>query len=171
MTNAKADVVSVRTGRQEYAPLIAAVLLLALCIPMHAGFMLIFAAPLTAVWIIYSVVVAVRTPARLRPQVVKALVLAGAFSVIAFAHLYYAHAARTAAQQVADAVMSFKAREGRYPDRAAEAGVDEVELGRKWMLHYRQASGKPSLMYATTFTPFETYDYDFETSTWMYHPD
>ena len=160
-----------RTRVREYGLLVAAVIGRSLCIPKHFGFIVIFAVPFAAAWIVYSIIVAVRSPARRRVQASKALVLAATFSLIAAAHLYYARASRADAQEVADAVLNFKAREGRFPEHAAQLGIDEVQLQRKWMLRYLLVSGKPWLIYAMTFTPFEAYDFDFGTRTWLYRPD
>lgn len=153
---------------REYGPFAVALLLvLALCLPRHAAINLVWAAPLM-IWI---VVVAVRSPARRHAQARKAAMLAIAFAVVAVVHLTYAHVARTEAQEVVDAVLRFKTREGRFPERVADMGLGEPELRRDHIYFHKPEASEPSLIYLATFVPFSTYRFDFGSGEWVFQPD
>lgn len=51
------------------------------------------------------------------------------------------------------------APDGAYPNRTASRVV------------YINEKGQPFLFYPTTFTPFETFSYDFDTGAWVHNPD
>lgn len=160
-----------RQSLREHLPFAAAIGLLLLCLPRHAGFIVLFSLPFVAIWCVYNAVVALRRPAGRRVQAYKGAILALALAAIGAVHWWYARDARAHAQAAADAVLAFRSREGRFPAQLAEVGVDATQLRRHWRLHYQGESGEPVLFYATTFTPFETYHFDFGMRSWVYRPD
>lgn len=160
-----------RLHLRGHLPFAAAIVLLLLCLQRHVGFMVVFAIPFIAVWLVKSAVAAVRRPAGRRVQAYKGAILALVLAAIAAVHWWYAHDARAHAQATADAVLAFQERERRFPAQLAEVGVDAVQLRRQWRLYYQVDSGRPALFYETTFTPFEAWVFDFETKAWAYRSD
>lgn len=171
MTCATAAAAPTRPILRHHLPFAAAIGLLLLCLQRHAGFMVLFAVPFIAIWLVYNTVAALRRPAGRRVRAYKGAILALVLAAIAAVHWWYAHDARAHAQVAADAVLAFQAREGRFPVQLADAGVDPAQLRRQWRLHYQLDGDRPVLFYGTTFTPFETHDFDFGTRGWVYRPD
>lgn len=171
MTYATVAAAPTRPSLRHHLPFAATIGLLLLCVQRHAGFMVLFAVPFIAIWLVYNTVAALRRPAGRRVRAYKGAILALVLAAIAAVHGWYAHDARAHAQGAADAVLAFQAREGRFPAELADAGVDPAQLRRQWRLHYQLDGDRPVLFYGTTFTPFETHDFDFGTRGWVYRPD
>src|SRR5437870_12823715 len=85
-----------------------------------------------------------------------------ALALVAAVQGYSAYAARADADMAVAAVTRDKERTGSYPATLGEVGLDPDDLWRKWRAVYAARGGRPSLFYATTFTPFESYHYDFQ---------
>lgn len=157
---------------REYGPfLIAVLLLLAICGPRYAGINLVFAIPLAIGWLAWRGWRSLRSPIQRRILGRKTVVLVIGFAAIAAAHFSYAGTARADAQRIVDALLRFQAREGRFPGDAVEAGINTVELDRKYVRVSWASAGKPSVIYSSTFIPFDVYRFDFATRTWVFHPD
>jgi hypothetical protein len=90
-------------------------------------------------------------------------------SGILLIHLHYYHSSRNDADQIAKAIIRYKAEHGYYPQNLKAAGIENPR--KAWMIGYFPEKEKPGLFYAATFLPFDTYFYDFDKDTWSYHPD
>ena len=135
----------------------------------YDGHIAMMAAPFIAIWLVYSAVVALRRPARRRGQAVKLAILLLVLCTISTAHWWHTREARAHAQDFADAVLAYQARVGHFPKRAAEAGVDEERSRQQWKLIYSMHSNEPELMYRSTFNPYDIFQFDFNSRTWIRH--
>ncbi|QSX79388.1 hypothetical protein [Agrilutibacter solisilvae] len=137
---------------------------------VHAGFMLIFVAPILAIWLLYSIYIAVKQPARRRTQSIKAglwLVMVGG---VLLTHWHYHRAARDAADAAVGSILRYRASHGAFPESFEAAGVHG--LRKDWRVMYlRRKDGRPILFYPATFVAFDKYWYDFEDRSWVYQPD
>ena len=151
--------------------LVAAGAFALLTMQTHAGFAAVLAAPFLAVWFFYSLVIICRAPERRRLQAARVLVWLVAVSAVAGVHWHKVRASRLDAEQAATAILAYKARHGAYPASLGEVGMDAAMLKKRWLLFYGMHEGNPTLFYAATFVPFETFHYDFEQSQWRHNPD
>ncbi|MES2612522.1 MAG: hypothetical protein V4679_19880, partial [Pseudomonadota bacterium] len=83
-----------RPGVRQHLPFATAIGLLLLCLQRNAGFMVLFAIPFIAFWLIKNAVAAVRRPAGRRVQAHKGALLVLVLAAIAAVHGWYAHDAR-----------------------------------------------------------------------------
>lgn len=139
--------------------------------PTHGGFMLLFVVPVFAIWLVYSIFVIWCKPERRRLQIGRLVIWIVVLVSIGCTHWYSATTARRDAEQVTETLFRYKAQHGAFPSNLSQVGIDARSLKKEWMLHYSITNGKPVLSYATTFTPFETYSYDFYKRAWHYNPD
>lgn len=157
-------------GWRNHLPFAFGMTLLALSARRQHGFMVLIATPLVFIWIAYSVAGALRWPGRRRAVAAKSAILLLTLSTLATTHWWYAWDARANAQKLADAVLDFRTRRGHFPELAADLGVNETHAHEKWKLVYKYSLGKPQLVYASTFIPFDIYEFDFWLRTWIYRP-
>ena len=150
---------------------ICCILFLVVTTRMHAGFMALMMLPFLAIWCLSCAWTMWRQPGRRRQQTIKLLMWGAALGIVAAVHLYYAHAARQDAGRALAAITEYRIRHKAYPATLAQAGLDQAALKKRWMLSYVLDAGRPQLVYAVTFTAFETWSYDFATSKWVYRPD
>ncbi len=156
----------------EYKKTILECCVVAFCTaPAHAGFMLVFFVPFFMFWLLYSLFVIWRRPERRRSQTVRLVLWSILFTSIGCTHWYYASASRKDAEMVAQKLLLYKANHGTFPPSLAEVDLDADGLKRRWMLYYSMSRNEPLLFYASTFTLFETYSYDFKKNEWNYDPD
>jgi len=139
--------------------------------PIHAGFVLLFLVPIFIFWIPYSLFVIWRQTDRRRTQAVRLIMWVLVLTLISGVHWYYAYAARNDAQFVVRQLLLYKEQRGMFPSNLDEVGIDALALRKRWMLHYSRDQNQPALFYATTFTAFETYSYDFKTKAWHDNSD
>jgi energy-coupling factor transporter transmembrane protein EcfT len=136
---------------------------------VHSGFMLIFVLPFLAIWLLYSVYVVWKHPARRITQSIKAglwlLVVGG----VLLTHWHYQKAARDAADFAASAILRYKASHGSFPKTLEAAGLKNYR--KNWGVSYFLQDDRPGLFYPATFVVFDTYWYDFQHQSWVYQPD
>lgn len=86
---------------------------------------------------------------------------------------YWGRVARHDAETVIAAVNVYQERTGTYPATLGQVGIDPAPLKYRWKLHY--AAGltdrEAHLYYASAFTPFDIYFYDFNSHEWTFQPD
>lgn len=154
----------------EYAKtlvLVAAVLFFTL--QNHAGYLVIFVLPFVFLSLIVGTVLMVRRPQERQRRGIRMLIWASALALIGAVQWYRADAARADAEGAVRAIVEHKARSGSYPSTLAQAGLDEEALHARWTLRYSLKNGRPALSYAATLIPTDGYDYDFESSQWIYN--
>lgn len=61
------------------------------------------------------------------------------------------------------AVLQYQTKQGTYPSKLEETGIDAEKLRKRWRLQYWMDNGRPMLMYSDTFAPFSAHGYDFAT--------
>jgi hypothetical protein len=140
--------------------------------PVHGGFIVLFTLPVLAFWFPYSCYVIWRHPARRRLQTIKLCLWLIVVGGVCGLHLYYCVSARSAANDVINAVLTYKEQHGSYPPRLEVAGIALGKTGGPWRIGYViDEKDTHALVYPTTFTVFEAYIYEFEQGRWVYVPD
>jgi hypothetical protein len=61
----------------------------------------------------------------------------------------------------------FKDQNGVYPLALADIGKEQGQGG----VYYGRENDRPILFYHATFTPFDTYNYDFQAQRWLFYAD
>ena len=139
---------------------------------VHLGYMIFFPIIVLVIWALYNLVRSRRQPERVkRPFFIKIGLWLLAIATVFVNHWYLAEAARQDGELLAMHVLQFKSQHGAYPKDMEEAGVADPTFGRRWMMGYSFSEGEPYLIYASTFTPFDSYSYDFDSKQWVFHPD
>jgi hypothetical protein len=136
----------------------------------RGGFVIFFAAAFLLVWLPYSGYVIWRYPPRRRLQIIKVCVWLVAFGGSCALHWRYYNMARLEANQIVQAVASYKRQHGVYPDRLEDVGVHLDEHGGPWHIGY-VVSDTHTLIYPSTFRVFDAYLYRFEEGRWKYSGD
>lgn len=137
---------------------------------VHSGFMLIVVAPFLLIWLLYSIYVVLKHPSRRRVQSIKVALWFIVVGGVLLSHWYYHRAARETANLAVDAILSYRANHGSFPETLDAAGVVS-DNWKGWRVFYLLKDGSPSLFYPSTFVVFDTYWYDFERKSWIYQPD
>ena len=150
---------------------LAAGVVLLFTAPIHAGFMIYFAFPVLAIWIMYNLVRARKHREGFRVFVVKIIIWVVAITLVLSYHWYLSYASRRDADFVVSKVLDYRTHKGVYPKDMTEAGISDPHFGHEWMLHYEAQNGQPELFYMATFVPFDTFGYDFQTMQWRYRAD
>jgi hypothetical protein len=141
------------------------------CTP-HGGFIAFVLVPFFACAWLIDLIVMFRRPEQRARRAERVLTWVLAFCVTGAVNLYWFHESRTYANNVASAVLTYRARNGSYPTDLQQTGIRPERAFQKWMLVYGvTADGKPGLSYAVPYIGFDMYDYDFETGRWQYLPD
>ncbi len=149
--------------------LLTCALVTALTIAPHAGFMLVFVVIALAIWVMLSIIPVVRKPEQLKTRAIILGLWVATILIVLGVHWHYAVDARRAGDECARAIERYKVEHGVYPPDEQAAGL--APRRNSYMLSYMLYEGRPSLIYAATFTIFETYDYDFEHHIWVFQPD
>ena len=135
----------------------------------HMGFAVAFEVMILLPWLAWSAWIMATQRARRRVQAAKSLIWVASVALIVGIHAWRAHQTREDAQRVVDAVLAYRAAHGAYPQSTEAIGYTKDQL--KSMIGfggYFVESGKPFFFYASTYVPFETEHYDFETNTWTH---
>lgn len=139
---------------------------------LHLGYMIFFPIIVLVIWVLYNLFRSRREPQRIkRPFFIKIGLWLLAIAVVFVSHWYLGRAARQDGELLAIHVLQFRSLHGTYPKNMAEAGVTDPSFGRRWRMGYGLSEGQPYLIYASTFTPFDSYSYDFDSKQWAFHPD
>jgi hypothetical protein len=140
--------------------------------PVHGGFIVFFVLPVMAFWVPYSCYVMWRYPARRRLRAIQLSLWLLVVGTTGGLHWHYSASARSAADAVVKAVLTYKELRGSYPLRLEDAGVVLGKSGGVWHIGYVvDERNTHSLVYPTTFTVFEAYSFEFEQGRWVYLPD
>ena len=156
---------------REFAPATVAAFIILSCARPGIGFLLPLWLPVLLVWFVRMIWLAWRRPARRRAQGVKALALIGAMAIAALAQGFYQRQARERAQHVVDIVAAYRTAHGAYPVDLAQAGLDAEALRREWHIRYFAGEGEHRVMYADSFTVFDSFGYELEKPGWVFHAD
>jgi hypothetical protein len=150
--------------------LVGAAVLAFLLAQTHAGFMLVFVAPIVAIWFVYAGYLAVKYPAIRETQVLRMTIWVVALFLILWVHLFRHAVTRSHANRIVAAVEQYERKHERYPMDSAAMGWSDVQI--KSLLGvpggYSYQEGKPSLFYAVTYIVYDTYHYDFALKTWIF---
>ena len=157
--------------RQYLITAALAALALVLAAPVTAGFMFALFVPFIVVSMIYNVITAVRKPEKRRLSLIRIVVWLVVPAIVGAAHWRWYLAARADANIAVTAVTTFKARTGTWPKTLQDAGIQDPQFGRRWMLGYLLDADRPFIAYASTFALFDSYTYDFEAQRWEFHAD
>jgi hypothetical protein len=155
----------------EFAPAIAAMLLILYGAVPGAGLMLPLWAPVLLIWFARMMWIAVGQPSRRRAQGIKAVAIGAAMAIAVATQGYYERESRAQAQSVVDAVSKYHARHGNYPDDLAQVGLDVQRLRRAWKVHYLSRDGQHAVVYPARLTVFSSYSYDLDKPGWTYNAD
>jgi len=158
--------------RQYGLTFLPATLAVVLTVRVTSGFMFLFFVPFIAVSVVFSGIAAVRRPEKRRLALVRIVVwLVVVPAPVGAAHMYWYRAARTDADKAVSAVVDFKKQTGAWPKSLQEAGIDDPNFGRRWMLGYLLNGNRPFIVYTSTFEIFDSYTYDFDRQRWDFNPD
>jgi hypothetical protein len=127
--------------------------------------------PFLIIWFIYSIFIIYTRPLKRKSQIIKILIWLVAIFVIVGIHAYRSDAARRSGDEVVLAITKYSLKNGAYPANFDIIGQDTARLQREMMLRYWLLDGKPTLVYASTITPFDRYFYNFDKSVWEFRPD
>lgn len=157
-----------RSPVREFAPTVLLALVVLSGASQDAGFILTLLSPFLVLWFMRVGWVAWRQPARRRTQLIKlgviaALVLGGSLVQVDFQRGSHAQA-----QKVADAVAAYRAQHGNYPEDLAQVGLDDQALRRDWKVRYWAREGQHRVIYAATFSVYDSFVYDFDKPGWVY---
>lgn len=151
--------------------LLVGIFLFLSCMP-HNGMLALVLLPFFACSWLYDFFVMARKPEQRVRRTERVITWMLAFCVTGAVNYYWFRASRADANNIADAVMSYRARTGVYPTDLLQTGVHPERAFRKWMLVYAVGSdGKPLLAYSVPWDGLDTYDYDFDTGKWVYWTD
>jgi len=141
------------------------------CMP-HGGAGALVLLPFFICSWLYELFVLVRRPEQRARRAERVIIWMLAFCVSGTVNLYWFRASRAYANDVANAILNYRARTGTYPTDLQEVGVPPERALRRWMLVYAVGNdGRPLLAYAVPWEVFDTYDYDFKTGQWTYWAD
>ncbi len=133
--------------------------------------LLLLALPLVP-WILYSIFIITTQQARRVIQGVKVAIWVSAVFVVIGIHYYLYVSTQASANKVASAIQQYAKEHGSYPPNIDAIGMSKGQLRSELGLSaYILESGKPTLFYATTYLPFQTEHYDFETNHWRHVGD
>jgi hypothetical protein len=133
----------------------------------HAGFIVVFFAPFIIVGVLRRAWLSWKRPDERRLHGVTIGIWLGAVAIVAGAHTYYFYSARASAESVLQSVVRFKDQNGVYPLALADIGKEQGQGG----VYYGRENDRPILFYHATFTPFDTYNYDFQAQRWLFYAD
>ena len=142
-----------------------------LCAQQSAGVFVLLAILFLVPWLAYSAYLIWRKPLVRISQLLKICIWCVVFTGVFATHEYYRIKSREAANVVASAITSYRSKNGEFPVRLTDAGVQLPKHGGQWRLYYAFGSKEPSLSYPSTFDPFDSYTYDFAGSKWAFYPD
>lgn len=165
-------VASPRLRIRPFAPTLVAcaVALWSASAPFQAG-MFFLLIPCLLVWLVYSVVVAVRRPAERVPLGIKLGLWVVTWFCVDLLFEHHLHKARERGDQVVQIVQQHRLHHGSWPKTMAEAGISEAMRRTGRMGYGLNDQGTPSLFYRHPILVFDTFFYDFEHHRWDYHPD
>jgi hypothetical protein len=135
------------------------------------GFMLLFVLPFLAVFFFRGLYLSWKDPEKRKLFFAKTVIWGLLVSAVALLHLYYFTASRSAANEAAQALVALNAKNGHFPNELREVGGDVAAHAKTWHVAFINEKGTFSLFYPATFIMFDTYNYNFEASSWVYRPD
>jgi hypothetical protein len=136
---------------------------------MHSGFLLLLFIPFFVIWLVYSVYVIWRHPAKRMTQAIKAGLWLVVIGAVLLTHWRYAKVARDAGDAAVAEIIRYKTSHGTFPATPEAAGLKPFSKSSR--VRYFLEDGKPKLFYPATFVIFDTYWYDFEKQSWEYRAD
>jgi hypothetical protein len=141
------------------------------CAQKSAGFFLYLAIPFLFGWLIYCVYFLWNRPSERISQLLKIGIWCFTLTTVFAVHQYYRMKSRQAADLVVNAVSTYHKKNGVFPSRLIDAGINLPSRGGDWRILYNLKSKEPFLFYPSTFDPFDKYFYNFTKSKWEFHPD
>lgn len=106
--------------------------------------------------------------------VIKLLCWLAAFAALSAIHYAYNREARIYAQKMVDDIISYRAKHGRYPTQESwNAQHRQNSYSLRYLCGKECANNRmpPIVLYPSSLSPFDRYDYDFEKQTWQRHND
>ncbi|MBI5108717.1 MAG: hypothetical protein HZA62_08205 [Rhodocyclales bacterium] len=156
--------------RKINSAIIVAVLTVLTVGQAHAAFLLVVLALPISAWLAWSVYIIVRRPYARLAQIICIFVWMVAFLLVFAAHFTRHELVRSDANQVVREIRRHIADYGRCPPQLLALGYKQQDLidrlGENF--GYSCENRKPRFFYVATFTIFDTFEYDFEQSTWDY---
>jgi hypothetical protein len=135
-----------------------------LCCVNHGGFLVFFVALVFVPWVMIKAALALRNPGTRKYILETSSIWLASIFVISAVHMVRATSARRKANQIAAQILEYKTKHGSYP-------IEDALIPQHLDVFYLVKDGKPNLFYLSTFYPFSTYAYDFETHAWEFHGD
>lgn len=157
---------------QRHATLAAAGLLCFLMSLPHAGLLLVLCSPFILLGMGYALAKAYFVPEQRKRQwqciLIWLLAVGIAIAVQGLRHWQ----TRQQANAIVASIEAFHTRYGRYPEDIRQIGLEQNQLTQRLgQSYYTGQYGKPSFFYASSYTAFDTEQYDFEAHCWQHHPD
>ena len=157
-----------RSAVREFAPTALLALVVLWGAGEDTGFILTMLAPFLLLWFMRVAWVAWRQPARRRMQLIKLGVIAALVLGVSVVQVHFQRGSHAQAQKVVDAVAAYRALHGSYPDDLAQVGLDDEALRRDWKVRYWAREGQHRVIYAATFSVYDSWVYDFDKPGWVY---
>jgi len=135
----------------------------------HAGFMLYLLAIFWLPWAIFTLVRAIRNPARRKFYLTQIGIWVLALTAAMLVHALYFYRARHHADEIVMKVKDWRRIHGDYPRSFEEIGMDEKATRRQIgnpTYRYREEQAFPDLHYLDTFMGRLFWRYDFEQEAW-----
>jgi len=157
-----------RSPVREFAPTALLALVVLSGADEDAGFILTLLSPFLLLWFMRVAWVAWRQPARRRMQLIKLGVIAALVLGVSLVQVNFQRGSHAQAQKVVDAVAAYRAQHGSYPEDLAQVGLDDEALRRDWKVRYWAREGQHRVIYAATFSVYDSFVYDFDKPGWIY---
>ena len=136
----------------------------------HGGVMLVFIAPIFLLSMLVACFKAWKRPERRRPLAISAGLWMLTIALIVGLHWHYYTASRKAADAVVASVAQYMQTHGKPPADAQTLGFTNGK--NEWRIFYTlRADQIPSVIYFSTFMPFDTWEYEFDNKRWIYRSD
>lgn len=150
--------------------LVTAVCCALFLMPTLAGFMIFLVAIPWLPWAIFTLVRAIRNPARRKFHLTQIGLWIFALSAAMAVHALRYYHARQYADEIVLKVKDWHTAHGEYPRSDKELGIDPKKRQRigSPMYSYHEGEAYPSLLYTDTFQYLATWHYDFERDVWVY---
>lgn len=152
--------------------LILAAVVILLLAQRKTGFMLLFLALPLLPWLLYNLYIIATQPARRKLQGTKMAIWVLTVLVIIGIHYNLHVSTRASADEVVGKIRIYSNERGSYPPNLEAIGMSNAQLrSRLGWSGYSIEAGKPHLSYASTYIPFHTERYDFESNKWRHVGD
>lgn len=122
-------------------------------------------------WIPYCLWIAVKLPVFRAIRLCQLGLWVVGIAMVIVVHHLRDNRTREHADDILHKIQDFHAAQGHYPEKLAEIGFSDEPTRRDWGIIYVNVKPAPTMLYRTSFDPFDRYIYDFANREWEYYPD